>query len=210
MGLYHAVGLSLLLTLALIDADGQRIPRRLIGCSVLLAVLAPLVWTPTPMSTSLHGLHPVLWSGRDPSWLHRALTGLLGTATGIVLGRLVDRPGRDHQATPSLALVGALVGWQATVAIAGWTMLIALAGARLLGRRSSANRSIPWIIFGVTIGQLALWRTTTGWTWWPGASTPPMCWAATFGVVAGLVWLARNAIPSTSARAAESAERNLA
>ncbi len=117
---YHAYLLCTLLAWSLIEGDGQRVPRRAAGVSLLLGLIPLLIWPSlvlVPLSESgAANLSP-------DTWRVHLITVLAGGAAGAFFGWLLtlfapQRPGTARPstgATPTVGstLIGLGLGWQA-------------------------------------------------------------------------------------------------
>ncbi|MHB0957010.1 MAG: prepilin peptidase [Pirellulaceae bacterium] len=157
---FHSLLLTTLFTVALIKANGDRVPRRLFWPALVVGLgLSPFVgW-----------LHPVSFRplAGVPSWVLGAADAVLGGLSGLVMGCFVwpqqgRRAGRwpgDGSELYACALCGIYLGWQATVAVA----LLATSGylvATLVTRIAPRWRTGPWCGF-LTIAVLVYilqWR----------------------------------------------------
>lgn len=115
IAVFHTWLLFVLLTEAAIEADGGAPPRRfrraaLVSTLVVMALvpfLAPVAAVPGAWGTI-----------GESSWLERALGSTLVGAAGAACGRALA--GRSSGAFPAgMTLVGAALGWQASIAVWG-------------------------------------------------------------------------------------------
>jgi leader peptidase (prepilin peptidase)/N-methyltransferase len=160
---YHAVLISLLLAMALIRLDRQRIPARLIVVGLLLGLVPPLAWP------WLRPEGAADWSGllgTSAPWLMALLDGGAGVLVGLLVGSVVAlaTPRNDSRFSGTgagmLVLAGAWLGWQAAVAI-GAIVAAALVVQAVAGFAITAIRRWPpavWVLAAV-VGQLCWWDT---------------------------------------------------
>lgn len=150
---YHLLLVSTLLTAAMIAYDGQPLPRRLWGPSLIVGVVAPLAWP---------HLRPVpAWLGPE-GWTAGLVDGGAGLAIGLLLGYLAStlwRTGDRCGLVAAFGAVGLFLGWQAAVATALVSAAIRLPLFGLVLLRPSW-RSIPptmWMAVA-TLGWLLAWK----------------------------------------------------
>jgi len=129
---YHATLLSLLLAILLIDRDGHRVPLRLVLIGLAMGILPASIWPwlqPTPASGDFSPIQTVISSP------HVVLFYLIATASlGAILGAgVAAMPSRQRKSAcnprnmaTALALVGAFLGWRATLTITAGTLGIFL------------------------------------------------------------------------------------
>jgi leader peptidase (prepilin peptidase)/N-methyltransferase len=176
---FHAVMLSALLAVALIDHDRLPTPT--------WAMLIPLTLAALLAATIRPGFQPVPFAEAiaDERW-SAGLQTLGGAALGLLLGRRLW-PGGNSAAALALALVGVFQGWQATAAAALLTFAVWLAVSwlrrRLTNVSISAYISIGWIAWACAFLHLVLWRKWASHTLLPGPATPVWAWA-------GWIWIA--------------------
>ena len=173
--LYHCLGLSMLLVVAMMQHDRQTVPLKMFVYTFLPAALLPVVWpTLHPWPAMLYPPSiqetAVIWSVNDqwisPGWTLQAglhLTGFLdslaGVAVGMICGLLLSRvmSHRCDQAATIYActFIGLLLGWQTAV------MSIAVAAACLITstliRRSMLAYSSA-ILHGVSLVMITGWN----------------------------------------------------
>jgi leader peptidase (prepilin peptidase)/N-methyltransferase len=182
---HHATLLCLLLTWGLIAEDGFRIPRVLLAVGLLLGFVAPAIEP---------AVQPMTWADTTADWLRlpgewsRLQTALAGAAAGAVLGlglsiaehrRVRGRNGW----TPGTILVGIFLGWQTAISVA----TVAVLGRALLRYlKSPLRRPVQptglLSLFGVAVLQIAAWRWSAAWSWWPSQEAVwavPIAWTAT-------------------------------
>ena len=127
---YHLLLLCTLLAVAMIEADGHRVPARLVVPALVGGLCAPLLWP---------RLHPVpaAWVFLD-GWAGGLADGLSGLAAGLLLGWLASHlctPGQKSGMILGAACAGLFLGWQAVVVLMVVTVVIHLllmAAGRLL------------------------------------------------------------------------------
>jgi leader peptidase (prepilin peptidase)/N-methyltransferase len=129
-GLYafHLVLMCTLLSAALIEYDGHRLPRRLAGVALAVGALAPLAWP---------HLHPVPALGPAGGWATGGIDSALGIAAGTIVGLLTRpcvRATEKTGATLAAMLAGLFLGWQAVVVLG--PLSVALYAIARLARRA--------------------------------------------------------------------------
>ena len=133
--LYHCFLFSSLLVFTLIAIDGNRIPRKLLVFCFGIAFISPIVFptlvvvpTFTPRFDSL-----VPYANNfNTAFVHNVAGCFAGFTAGGILSNLLTRghfskSSRDGL-VPSLCLIGATLGWQATMCIALLTLLLLISG----------------------------------------------------------------------------------
>lgn len=158
---WHMTLVTLLFAWALIQADGNRIPRKMVvfGLLVGLAVAAALPW-----------LQPVCWSSEGGAWMpglvrfNRIASGLAGLAAGFLAGAVLDlwcqrwRPGPAGYYRNSLMISGLFLGWQALALVVFWFGVLWLAGRRI--PVPGSHQRLPpltWVVVAVVL-QLCIWK----------------------------------------------------
>ncbi len=128
---YHLLLMCALLAAALIDADGNRLPRQLITWPAAGGILIAMFW-PTVQVFSLFRSNP---NGADGLSFAPLATSFVGMLTAAVIRIAVQRffgvvRARElglWNCTLALYAVGAFLGWQAVLLMAGlaiaWTMV---------------------------------------------------------------------------------------
>jgi hypothetical protein len=112
--LVHCGILVTLLAWALFEVDGLRVPRGWVLASLAIVVGIALVVPDTqPVAAAS-------WPPAEPWW-----RGLVVSAAGIVAATIVGRLLANPAVSQGLALVGAGLGWQATLVTAGLILPIA-------------------------------------------------------------------------------------
>ena len=159
---YHLVMACTLLTAALIEWDGNRVPRRIFFTALAVGLLAPLA------SASLHPVaaYPALTEG-FPVGL---ATGLCGLAAGGMIGWLfsltVESTNKPARLMGPLC-VGLFLGWQAICAIAAATTAIHFLnkGVRTLccGNRRQTKSPDPFVLLAVTVVRILCWDWLVAW-----------------------------------------------
>lgn len=156
---YHLLLLCTLLAAVLIEADGHRVPVRLVAPALVAGWSAPLLWP------RLHAVpaHLIFLEG----WQAGLLDGTSGLAAGLLLGWLAGHLLSAEQKPGMIlgsACVGLFLGWQAAVVLTAGTLLVhllTLAAGRLL----PGVRRIPptaWLMLG-SLGWILGW-------WWLAGS----------------------------------------
>lgn len=227
---YHLALVSLLGTLALVSAEGQRWPRRLVAALLLAGLVPPLVWPdlrPVPlagpglMQQATVTIDKPLVPER-PAWLaaRPGLWGLADGAAGLAVGAalgLVGAAGARATRGPAplatapagvrvaaLASVGLYLGWQAAWAVALGGELLATS-VTLVRRRRASGAEGRWMLalWWAVLFQLLAWRAMSRVPGWPGPVTPWGVLALDAGAVALLAWLgARLSAPAAGPPAA--------
>ncbi len=185
---YHSVLLTTLFTVALIQANGDRVPRRVFWPALAIG-LGAAPW--------LAGLHPVhfRYLVGAPGWLLGTADAVIGGLSGLVMGCCVW-PCRARRAGPwpgdgtellACALCGIYLGWQAAVAVA----LLAASGhliATLMTLVYPRWGTGPWCGYLTVAALLYIvqWRNALELcpALGPGGSLGPVCILAlaTYGV----------------------------
>lgn len=176
---YHGLLLSLLMSIALIDIDGQKVPRSLLGFGAIVAGMLTYAGV-----RSLMGLDPL---STDPPQDASSLVSMIsGACGGIIAGaaistfwrgrftltdnplatgttpetdKLFDRPGKPYSKTENLlaafALTGFFMGYQFIAVAFGCTIIMTLLARAILfhKQRKSAAIILPllWLIVTVLI-----------------------------------------------------------
>jgi leader peptidase (prepilin peptidase)/N-methyltransferase len=180
----HTVLLCVLLSWTLIVEDGYRLPRRFIVFALALGLALPAIapW-----------VQPVPWIGQRPdwiahqAWLQRLDTTLVGIAAGLLLGglqALVPRIWRRESAhqrsgafdwAASVALVGAFLGWQATVSVILLATSVRVIVSTITAGMLPRQPSIAWACMtGATFFQILAWSALDGLAGWPGSQMSPI------------------------------------
>ncbi|MCL4203829.1 MAG: A24 family peptidase [Pirellulaceae bacterium] len=180
----HTGLLCILLSWALIRRDGHRVPRGVLLFGLIfglgLPALAPAV-------------QPVAWIAERPQWLaecawsQRFDTTVVGGLIGFTLGgvqALVSRVWRSRREpvpcglldlAAAVALVGAVLGWQAAVSTTLLAASIRVIASTVTGGVLSRNASDAWIfLVPATFLQILAWSALEGLASWPGAQTTPV------------------------------------
>lgn len=185
--LYHCLLLVTLLTQSLIRFDGNRVPWRSYLTASALAVTPLLIW-PT--------LNLVPWNMQQGTSFQLALVNVaLGGATGLVLGAIIVRllyfrcestnaPAKA-EFTMALALVGVILGWQATLSVLALSLLLRAIQLWVLTtyRWEFLTRwPLNGCVFLASVFQLLVWRLmeTHVADYWPVTHA---------SIQAGIVWL---------------------
>ncbi len=150
---WHLLLISTLLPAALIEYDGQRVPRRLFGPALVVGLVGSACWG---------WLHPVPAIGvgwRPAAGLLDALVGLVAGGLLGLAGRWLSGPKNDDSVPLAGAVVGLFLGWQAAVVIVV-PSLAAAAVARAAGRGvARLGRVAPaaWMLAG-SVAWLLCWQ----------------------------------------------------
>ena len=155
---YHLFLLCTLLSVALIEYDGKRLPWSLGVPALVVGVTAGCLWP---------HLHPVAAVARLDGWAAGMADGMAGLAAGLLvsgIGMVRARRG----AMMASALTGLFLGWQAAVVLA--VVCVAVHGAwtglrRLAPRIVSLPLSVWWVMGAMT--WIVEWRWIL--RWWSAA-----------------------------------------
>jgi len=158
---YHLLLLCTLLAAAMIEADGHRVPLRLVVPALLVGWSAPLVWPQ---------LHPVpalpAWWVLLEGWTGGLTDGAIGLAAGLLLGWLAAHccaPQEKPGMILGPACAGLFLGWQAIVVLTLVTLAIHLP-LSAAGRLLPGARRIPataWLALA-TLGSILCWSWLLG------------------------------------------------
>jgi leader peptidase (prepilin peptidase)/N-methyltransferase len=164
---YHALLVTTLLAIAVINFDGHLVGWKFVLPPLLVGVVAPAVFP---------RLHPVpLWPGLGEgaaTW--SLLLGLGGSGAGAAAGLaaglltfplLTAQAGRAPQTAgcgsivPATTLTGAFLGWPAIVGIVAITAVV-FPVVPAIARWLAAARRVPWtcLLFAVTLFWILGWR----------------------------------------------------
>ncbi|MGE3408399.1 MAG: A24 family peptidase [Pirellulales bacterium] len=164
--LFHCCLASILISAGLIVWDGKLLPGRLVAFGLAVGLLLPLLFPllrPLPWRADLN-IAGTAWRG--------LVDGLLGYAAGILGGMLLNsaairgRAGlhRGRGSVDILAIVGAMLGWQAVVGVAVWTALGLTTQQVWSAARGVARRWPVGCMAAMAVSpQLALWRVQHEW-----------------------------------------------
>jgi len=190
---YHCFLMCVLVCAGLIRYDRQPMPSKLLAIGLLGGLLPPLVWP---------GLRPVPWTllveGSARGAGSALADGLAGVAAGLLVGCALAAALRETVARGEMravcgaaALVGAFLGWQATVSL-GLLAAMLLFLAALLSHVVSTLARIPLSGFVglATLIQIAAWRSLSDLSWWPGPTGRALPMVAGVAGAATLAWLA--------------------
>jgi len=192
---YHVTGISCLWALALVRADGSRLPRRLVFWCMLFVTL-PMLLVPyfAVVPWSVHA--DDLWSPSG-QYLNAVMRVLTGGAMAVMLARMMVKylcPTADPKLNPLgesttrlvdlvmlLAVAAILVGWQAVIPVTAIAILIgAMVPAMFIRDADPLARFALGLPIATTI-QLAYWRLLHQWDYWPSNNTSAgitLAWAA--------------------------------
>ncbi|MFO0897146.1 MAG: prepilin peptidase [Pirellulales bacterium] len=198
---YHCWLLCVLVCLGLIRYDRQPAPSKLLTIGLFVGLVPPLVWPhlrPVPWSLLAEG------SWRGP-WA-ALIDGVAGVAAGVLVGgalaaglREPRTRGDELRATcGAAALVGAYLGWQATVSTGLLAALLCLVAA-ILTRGLPAFARIPLCGFvGLAVFvQISAWRSLAFWPWWPGPEGRALPMVGAVAATAALAWIAGALLPES-------------
>lgn len=172
--LVHCGVLVTLLAWALLERDGQRIPRPWLRTAVALVVGAVLLWPTLLPIGLLPAARPV---GGPVGWPEAAAMAVAGLAAGWFLGRGIT----SSVARDGLCLVGAAMGWRAAVLAAVLMPFVDALCARLGLATSSGDTPVPvgterrcpgTALVIVTALQILAWR------WIERGMAAALAWAA--------------------------------
>ena len=149
---YHGLLLSLLMSVTLIDLDGQRVPSKLFSLGLIAGV-------------GLAGWYPILQPALSVNGMSISLSGVVGAGVGWLVGvatvRLLSMFSSQHLANSGrnlivgFVLLGAFLGWQGVAAMTG-VAFVAGVGAifqKDKGRWLAAELFVP-----AALVQLAFWK----------------------------------------------------
>lgn len=125
MFLAHWILLCVLLSTTLMEVDGSRLPRRLVGAGLVLGSLA--CFAPDIIVVEAVRIPEESW-GYAFRGLVFVVVGLaMGTVLGLVAEQFtpVDRP-RERHTMFALAMVGLYLGWQAAAIVAAVAIILSL------------------------------------------------------------------------------------
>lgn len=192
---YHVVGIACLWGLALVRADGSRLPRQLVvWCLLLVAV--PMLVVPYFAVVPWTVREAERWSP-DGQYLNAAMRVLTGGAMAVMLARMMVKylcPTADPKLNPLgesterlidlvvlIAVAAILVGWQAAIPV---TLLAILIGAAVPAMFIHNADPLARFALGLPIAttiQLAYWGWLHQWAYWPSINTSAgitLAWAA--------------------------------
>ncbi len=168
--LYHCFYFSTLLVWLLMSIDGKQVPKRLLAFSFAVALGAPFIF-PTLLLVPAWPVFPGGmngWKAPEFSLADIALHGFAGVSVGTVTGALITVWTRNmlncslipsSALVQSLALTGAIAGWQSVVTVAA--VLFLVTGARrLLTEPSSSSEGATLLrtFVIVALGHHLVWR----------------------------------------------------
>jgi leader peptidase (prepilin peptidase)/N-methyltransferase len=143
MYLTHVVLVTTLIGAVLIRADGFCVPGTLFLPALIVALVLPLIW---PEIRSVAATERFQFTG----WQAGLIDGVAGLALGLVVatvfGLVWRRWAGYWPAIAPLAMscsIGAVLGWQRTLAAAPATLLLCLGAARLLTPLALATEGEP-------------------------------------------------------------------
>jgi leader peptidase (prepilin peptidase) / N-methyltransferase len=194
--LAQAFLLCVLLTWALIRWDGFRLPRRYVALTLGLGLVLPTVVPILPPASE--SLVELPWLP-DLDGIRRLLAAMLGAVAGGVLGGLqamvarvwpAGSPGGKGNAwdlVATVALIGALLGWQMTLAAwllaACFRMIVSVVTGDLFCQRGSS----VWVHFvPATFLVIVGGRNWYQWASWP--VVPSFRADVVFAIAAGLLF----------------------
>lgn len=182
---YHCFVASVLLLLALIGIDRQRVPTRARWFIAAALFIPPMIWPellPVPSFV-------VTARWLQAPWLKAGISCLAGGLVGAGLGRLTTRgieasptstePWCTGQFVSCLAVIGIAFGWQAAIAVTliALLLLLIVTGVARWRRWSPPRPTI--VLLAAFVVHHSLWRLTIeyGLTWWPSHETSLSGWA---------------------------------
>jgi hypothetical protein len=138
-------------------------------------------------------VQPVAWIAERPQWLadcvwcQRFDTTVVGGLIGFALGGVQSLVSRVWQRRPepvssglfdlaaAVALIGAVLGWQAAVSTTLLAASIRVIVSTVTGGVLSRHASDAWIfLVPATLLQILAWSALEGLASWPGAQTTPV------------------------------------
>ncbi|TWT57389.1 Leader peptidase PppA [Thalassoglobus neptunius] len=187
--LYHCLLLISLLTWALIRMDGQKVPLRAIATTFLMAG-GPLIIRPELLLVSWSPVQPSHW---ELTASQAILTAIIGASIGaliaiLVLKSLLPRTtsnGYEREFVAGAALIGTVMGWQATCSIIALTLLLQLLQhiLALSGWGVAQRWPLTGLMLVATTIQLCFWRWIV--------EHLSACWPTTgFNLLSMIVWAA--------------------
>lgn len=156
---YHLLLVCTLLSAALIEYDGHRLPVQVVVPALAVGWLAPLVWP---------HLHPVPAWPALTGWAAGLADGTAGLALGLVLGLAVWRvigAGRNFGFLLALCCVGLFLGWQAVGVLAALSVAVHLLFGILRRLTSPAVPNLPaaWLALATLVWILSWGSLTSRW-----------------------------------------------
>lgn len=145
---FHATWLSLILSWAMFEMDGNRIPWGMTGFAVACGLLAPLI-EPRLMAVGANGS-----VGIAGDWTAALVSGVTGIIVGAIAGLVLDEGLRRASGMAGqrvsqrvffavLLTSGLFTGWQATATVLAIGGLIALAGRSIADVRLPGGKPFP-------------------------------------------------------------------
>jgi len=192
---YHVTGIACLWALALVRADGSRLPRQLIfWCLALVAV--PMLVVPSFAVVPWTVRENNLWSA-DGQYLNAVMRVLTGAAMAVMLARMMVKyvcPTADPKLNPLgestarlvdlvmlLAAATMLVGWQAAIAVTAIAILVGAAVPAMFIQNADPLARFALGLPIATTFQIAYWGWLHRWVYWPSVNTSAgitLAWAA--------------------------------
>ncbi len=191
---YHTIALSVVWAMGLIRMDGNRLPAKLVVFA-LAAVVPPMLVYPRLMIVPWQMDVPESWRP-DRQYLDAILRVITSTVAAIFLARTLARslcPTADPKSDPLgkgtarlvdliaiLAVPSLIVGWQASIAVVVISSVIAISLRNWLPAADALGRLAISTPPALTV-QLALWRWSHDFAWWPSEGSSPgviLAWAA--------------------------------
>jgi len=173
--LLHCATLLTLLAWAIVEHDGQTVPRRWLQATLLLVVVAAMRW-PSLQPVGLVPQVPEWFAAMD--WRRGLVVSAAGIAVGWLSGWLVCWLTSMGQNPPGvkgcLMLIGATLGWQAAITIAVFLTVVCVVRVSQWGRPSAGGIvQRPFMAMNLVLSAafyLLLWRwivvaTAVGWQW---------------------------------------------
>ena len=180
----HTGLLCILLSWALIRRDGYRVPWGSLFFALVFGLALPAV---------APAVQPAAWIAQRPQWLaecvwcQRLDTTIVGGLVGFALGGLQALVSRVWRRRPesvrgglldlaaAVALIGAVLGWQAAVSTVLLAASMRVVVSTVTGGVLSRHASSAWIfLVPATFFQILAWSALDGLSGWPGTQTAPV------------------------------------
>lgn len=172
---YHVALFSCLMMLALMDLDRLRCPRWLMGLLIVLFAALPIVF-PTLQPVPFFAQLGIDLRSSLPPWATCLVTSVFGGTAGWLMAKLLMvsisrrkvgsrwlRRFAGHQFPLSGALIGIVLGWQATLTIVFFALIATLLLMAVLPRRNALWRySATAILSAVAFLHQPAWKWLAG------------------------------------------------